>query len=316
MDKCAIGMVGLGVMGRNLALNFADHGYRVAVYDRDESLLNSFEGGNAVVCGSMEALCEALDRPRCVMLMVTAGDAVDWCIDALLPHFESGDTIIDGGNSHYKDTNRRAKRLESEGFSYIGMGVSGGEEGARNGPALMPGGTKEAWERVGPMLESIAARVDDGSPCCTYIGPEGAGHFVKMVHNGIEYADMQLICEAYWLMTRLLGMNPAEQSEVFAEWNEGELESYLIEITGEILGKTDSETGRPLVEMILDTAGQKGTGKWTSQAALDYGTAGPTIAEAVFGRCLSSLKEERVEASSVLEGPPISFDGDKGKSVV
>jgi 6-phosphogluconate dehydrogenase len=242
--------------------------------------------------------------------MVKAGQPVDAFIDQVAPHLEKGDIIIDGGNSHFPDTIRRTKYLEEKGLLYIGTGVSGGEEGALTGPSIMPGGSPEAWDYVKPIFQGISAKVADGSPCCEWVGKDGAGHYVKMVHNGIEYGDMQMICEAYSLMKNILGMSASEMHEVFGEWNKGELDSYLIEITTDILSKTDPETGKPVVDIILDTAGQKGTGKWTSQSALDLGTCAPTIAEAVFARCASAIKEERVAASKELNGPEVKFDGD------
>ena len=243
--------------------------------------------------------------------MVKAGKPVDDFIELLLPHLDEGDIIIDGGNSFFGDTIRRTRYLEEKGLRYIGTGVSGGEEGALLGPSIMPGGSPEAWPHVKPIFQAIAAKVADGTPCCDWVGSDGAGHYVKMVHNGIEYGDMQMIAEAYFLMKHLLGMTPAEMHEVFAEWNEGELDSYLIEITRDILAYVDEETGKPMVDVILDTAGQKGTGKWTSQSALDMGTPAPTVAEAVFARFISAIKEERVAASQILEGPTPAFDGDK-----
>jgi len=315
-----IGMVGLGVMGSNLALNMSDKGFRVAGYDRDHGLLEKFTTGAAkgrdiMGCSEIAEFCASLSVPRKIMIMVKAGDAVDWVIAQLLPHIAAGDILIDGGNSHYPDTVRRAKMLEEKGMRFIGSGVSGGEEGARRGPSLMPGGSAEAWPHIKGIFQAIAAKADDGEACCQFMGTGGAGHFVKMVHNGIEYGDMQMICEAYWIMREVLGMSAAEQASVFNEWNKGELKSYLIEITAEILGKTDDETGKPLVEMILDTAGQKGTGKWTSVTGLDFGTPIPTIAEAVFARCLSAIKEERVRASAQLCGPDANFSGDKAALV-
>jgi len=309
-------MFGLGVMGSNLALNMSDKGFRVAGYDRDQTLLEKFVNGAAqgrdiLGAESAEAFCDSLESPRKIMIMVKAGEAVDWVIEQLLPHLSSGDILIDGGNSHFPDTVRRAKMLEGRGLRFIGTGVSGGEEGARRGPSLMPGGSAEAWPEIREIFQAISAKAEDGEPCCQFMGTGGAGHFVKMVHNGIEYGDMQMICEAYWLMREVLGLSAAEQAEVFAEWNRGELKSYLIEITAEILGRVDMDTGKPLVEMILDTAGQKGTGKWTSVSGLDLGTPIPTIAEAVFARCLSAIKEERVAASAVLDGPAEKYSGDK-----
>ncbi len=311
-----IGLIGLAVMGQNLALNMNDHGFKVAVYNRTVSKVDDFLDGNAkgtdiVGAHSVEELVGLLKRPRRVMLMVKAGRPVDAFIEQLLPYLEPGDIIIDGGNSFFGDTIRRTRYLEEKGLLYIGTGVSGGEEGARHGPSIMPGGSPAAWPHVKPIFQAIAAKVADGTPCCDWVGSDGAGHYVKMVHNGIEYGDMQMISEAYFIMSRLLGMTPAEMHEVFRAWNEGELNSYLIEITRDILARVDEETGRPMVDVILDTAGQKGTGKWTSQSALDMGTPAPTVAEAVFARFMSALKEERVAASQVLHGPTPAFDGDR-----
>lgn len=319
-DKRTIGLVGMGVMGSNLALNFLDRGYSAAVYDRDAALLEKFMLGEGreravIACDSPNVLCDAIERPRKILLMVTAGPAVDWCIDEFLPYLEPGDILIDAGNSFFEDTIRRTNRVEAKGCHFIGMGVSGGEEGARRGPSLMPGGSRGAWPHLRELLRAIAARADDGTPCCDYVGPDGAGHYVKMVHNGIEYSDMQLICEAYWLMRTLLGMGPEEQSAVFAGWHSGELRSYLIEITSRILAKRDEETGQPVVDLILDRAGQKGTGKWTSQSGLDLGAPIPTIAEAVFARCMSAIKEERLAACERLQGPKSAFSGDKAAFV-
>jgi len=313
-DKADIGLIGLAVMGQNLVLNMDDHGYTVAVFNRTVSKVDSFINGNAqgtkvVGTHSIEELVGALKKPRRVMLLVKAGQPVDAFIDLLIPHLEAGDIIIDGGNSNYHDTMRRTEHVESKGLLYIGTGVSGGEEGARHGPSLMPGGSPEAWPHVKPILQAVAAKVD-GVPCCDWVGENGAGHFVKMVHNGIEYGDMQLICESYHLMKEGLGLGHDEMHETFAAWNEGKLDSYLIEITRDIMGFKD-ENGEPLVEKILDTAGQKGTGKWTAISALDMGIPLTLIAEAVLARCLSALKEERVVASKVLRGPDATLDADK-----
>ncbi len=310
-----IGLVGLAVMGENLVLNMENHGYTVAVYNRTIDKVDNFingrgKGKKIVGTHSLKELISKLKRPRKVMLMVKAGKPVDDFIELLIPHLEKGDIIIDGGNSHFPDTTRRTKYVEEKGLLYIGTGVSGGEEGALKGPSIMPGGSKEAWPHVKPIFQSIAAKVDDGSPCCDWVGEAGAGHFVKMVHNGIEYGDMQLICEVYQIMKDLLGMSYDEMQKVFNEWNEGELNSYLIEITRDILGYKDDD-GNPLVEKILDTAGQKGTGKWTVLASLDYGAPLTLIGEAVYGRTLSALKDERVSASKVLSGPKPNFIGDK-----
>jgi 6-phosphogluconate dehydrogenase len=315
MGKADIGLIGLAVMGENLVINMESRGFTVAVYNRTVEKVKNFvdgraKGKNIIGTYSLEELVGALKKPRKIMLMVKAGAPVDQFIDALIPLLEKGDIIIDGGNSHFPDTIRRTKYVEEKGLLYIGTGVSGGEEGALKGPSLMPGGSPDAWPHVKPILQAIAAKVDDGSPCCDWVGEDGAGHFVKMVHNGIEYGDMQLICEAYHLMKDVLGMTPDEMHEVFKEWNEGDLDSYLIEITRDILAYKD-EDGQPLVDKILDTAGQKGTGKWTAIAALDEGIPLTLIGEAVFARCLSALKEERVAASKVLSGPVIKFEGDK-----
>ena len=316
MKKCDIGLIGLAVMGENLVLNMESKGYSVAVFNRTTSKVENFvkgraKGKNIVGCYSIDELIENLERPRKVMLLVKAGQAVDDFIEMLIPKLEKGDIIIDGGNSHFPDTIRRTKYVESKGLLYIGTGVSGGEEGALLGPSIMPGGSDEAWKSVKAIFQDISAKVEDGSPCCEWIGSNGAGHFVKMVHNGIEYGDMQMIAEAYFLMKNVLGMSAQEMQPVFAKWNEGELDSYLIEITKDILGKFDEETGKPIVDIILDTAGQKGTGKWTSQAALDLGCPAPTVAEAVFARAMSAIKEERVAASKVLNGPKEGVKVDK-----
>ncbi len=309
-----IGLVGLAVMGENLVLNMESKGFTVSVYNRTVAKVDNFvngrgKGKNIVGTKSIEELVASLKRPRKVMLMVKAGKAVDDFIELLLPHLEAGDIIIDGGNTHFPDTNRRTAYLESKGLLYIGTGVSGGEEGALTGPSIMPGGSKAAWPHVKPIFQAIAARVDDG-PCCDWVGENGAGHFVKMVHNGIEYGDMQLICEAYQIMKDMLGMSTDEMHEVFAEWNKGDLDSYLIEITRDILAYKD-ENNQAVVEYILDTAGQKGTGKWTGIAALDQGVPLTLIGEAVFSRCLSAQKDERVAASKILQGPKPAFEGDK-----
>ncbi len=315
MKKADIGLVGLAVMGENLILNMESKGFTVACYNRTVEKVDHFvqgrgQGKNIIGCHSIEELVENLAKPRRIMMMVKAGKAVDDLIDQLLPHLEDGDILIDGGNSHFPDTIRRVKKVEETGKLYIGTGVSGGEEGALIGPSIMPGGSPAAWPHVKPILQAIAAKVEDGTPCCEWVGEGGAGHFVKMVHNGIEYGDMQLICEAYQLMKDLLGMSADEMHEVFKAWNKGELDSYLIEITRDILAFKD-EDGQPLVDKILDTAGQKGTGKWTAITALDEGIALTLIGEAVFARCLSAIKEERVAASKVLSGPVPTFNGDK-----
>lgn len=316
MEKADIGLIGLAVMGENLVLNMESKNFTVAVFNRtvlkvDDFINTRAKGKKIIGCHSIEEFIANLKTPRKIMLMVKAGKPVDDFIEVLVPHLEKGDIIIDGGNSFFKDTIRRAKYVNEKGFLYIGTGVSGGEEGALKGPAIMPGGSREAWEHIKPIFQSIAAKVKDGTPCCAYIGENGAGHFVKMVHNGIEYGDMQLISEAYFLMKELLSMDVEEIQKVFAEWNKGVLDSYLIEITANILTKKDSETGKPIVDIILDTAEQKGTGKWTSQSSLDLGVPAATIAEAVFARCISGLKEERVVASSILTGPEKKFKGNK-----
>ena len=315
-QKADIGLIGLAVMGQNLVLNMNDKGFKVAVFNRTVSKVDDFIKGPAkgrdtiYPAHTMEEFIAKLERPRKVMLMVKAGTVVDSFIEMVLPHLEKGDLIIDGGNSHFPDTIRRTKSLEEKGILYIGTGVSGGEEGARMGPSMMPGGNKSAWPLVKNIFQSIAAKTDDGEPCCDWVGEDGAGHYVKMVHNGIEYGDMQLICEAYMLMKNALGMSPDEMHEVFKEWNTGELDSYLVEITRDILAFKD-EDGSPLVEKILDTAGQKGTGKWTGVSSLELGVPVTLIGEAVFARCLSAMKEERVEASKELLGPETKFTGDK-----
>jgi 6-phosphogluconate dehydrogenase len=313
MGKAQIGLVGLAVMGENLALNIADKGFPIAVFNRTVSKVDDFLARNPGKplqgSHSIEEFVQAIERPRPIILMVKAGEAVDAMIAAIRPHLEPGDILVDGGNSYFPDTERRAKELANTGIQYVGMGVSGGEEGARHGPSIMPGGPQAAYERLEPILTRIAAQVDDG-PCVTYIGPGGSGHFVKMIHNGIEYGDMQLIAEAYDLLSRLGGLTAAQLAEVFADWNRRELQSYLIEITADIFARTDPETGRPLVEMILDTAGQKGTGKWMSQNAFDLGAALPTINAAVEARILSAGKADRVAASQILRGPARRYEGD------
>jgi 6-phosphogluconate dehydrogenase len=310
-----IGLIGLAVMGENLVLNMESKGFTVSVFNRSTQKVDDFlsgraRGKNIVGTHSVEELVSSLERPRKVMLMIKAGDAVDEMINTLIPLLEPGDIIIDGGNTHFPDTNRRTAYVESKGFLYIGTGVSGGEEGALLGPSIMPGGSKAAWPFVKPVFQAIAAKVEDGTPCCDWVGENGAGHFVKMVHNGIEYGDMQLITEAYQVMRELLHLDADEMHLIFQEWNEGELDSYLIEITRDILAYKDSD-GKPLVDKILDTAGQKGTGKWTAITALDFGIPLTLIGEAVFSRCLSALKDERVEASKILRGPVTKFNGNK-----
>lgn len=313
--KSDIGIIGLAVMGENLVLNMESKGFVVSVYNRTTQKVDNFVKGRAKgkqikAAYSLKELVSQLNKPRKVMMMVKAGDAVDANIEKLLPLLENGDIIIDGGNSHFQDTIRRTQYVESKGMLYIGTGVSGGEEGALKGPSMMPGGSFEAWPEVKPIFQAICAKVEDGSPCCDWVGESGAGHFVKMVHNGIEYGDMQLICEAYMLMRDMLGLNADEMSDVFKEWNEGELHSYLIEITSDILAFKD-EDGMPLINKILDTAGQKGTGKWTGIAALDEGVPLTLIGEAVFARCLSAMKDERVNASQIYQNVKDKFEGDK-----
>ncbi|MCG2716815.1 MAG: decarboxylating NADP(+)-dependent phosphogluconate dehydrogenase, partial [Candidatus Marinimicrobia bacterium] len=300
----------------NLVLNMERNGYSVAVFNRTISKVEDFingraKGKNIKGCHSIEELVASLERPRKVMMLVKAGKPVDDFIDLIAPHLEEGDIIIDGGNSYFPDTIRRTKYVEDKGLLYIGTGVSGGEEGALLGPSIMPGGSAKAWSAVKEIFQAISAKVEGNVPCCEWIGNDGAGHFVKMVHNGIEYGDMQMITEAYAIMKNVLGMSHQEMAEVFAEWNKGELDSYLIEITRDILRKTDDETGKPMVDVILDTAGQKGTGRWTSLEALNLGTPTATIAEAVFARSMSAIKEERVAASALLQGPKVKFKGDK-----
>ena len=314
MKKANIGLIGLAVMGENLVMNMESKGFTVAVYNRTVEKVTRFvegraKGKNIIGCESIAALCDALEKPRRVMMMVKAGAPVDQLIEQLLPHMEPGDVIIDGGNAHYPDTVRRCAYVEGKGLLYVGTGVSGGEEGALKGPSMMPGGSPAAWPLVKDIFQSICAHVD-GAPCCDWVGEGGAGHFVKMVHNGIEYGDMQLICEAYQLMKDYLGMADDEMRAVFAEWNKGELDSYLIEITRDILGYADAD-GAPIVEKILDTAGQKGTGKWTAISALDEGIPLTLIGESVFARCLSAIKEERVAASKLLTGAKPAFEGDR-----
>ena len=314
-NQAAFGLVGLAVMGENLVLNIESRGFTVAVYNRTVAKVDQFVQGRAKgkkIIGShtIAELVASLKKPRKIMLMVKAGKPVDDFIELIIPHLEAGDIIIDGGNSHFPDTIRRTKYLESKGFLFIGTGVSGGEEGALHGPSIMPGGSPSAWPSVKPIFQSIAAKVSDGTPCCNWVGNDGAGHFVKMVHNGIEYGDMQLICEAYQIMSELLGMAAGEIHEVFKQWNTGDLDSYLVEITRDILAYKDTD-GKPLVDKILDTAGQKGTGKWASVTSLDLGIPLTLISESVFARCLSAMKEERVAASKVLAGPRAKFTGDK-----
>ena len=320
MSKQAIGVIGMAVMGRNLALNIESRGYAVSVYNRSrektESVVEDFPDRNLVPSYSIEDFVASLESPRRILLMVKAGEGTDHVIEELRPLLDEGDILIDGGNTFFKDTIRRSKELSEHGLNFIGTGVSGGEEGALRGPSIMPGGQKEAYELVAPILEQIAAKAEDGTPCTTYIGPDGAGHYVKMVHNGIEYGDMQLICESYAVLKHIVGFSNAELADIFAEWNTGELDSYLIEITARIFTKTDDETGEDLVDKVLDRAAQKGTGKWTSQSALDLGVPLPLITESVFARVLSSLKDQRVAASEQLTGPSDTIDiGDKAAFV-
>ena len=305
--SCDIGLIGLAVMGQNLVLNMNDHGYKVAVFNRtvskvDEFINNEAKGTEVVGAHSIEEMCGLLKSPRRVMIMVKAGSVVDQTIDQILPHLDKGDIIIDGGNSLFTDSNRRTKELAEKGILFIGTGVSGGEEGARFGPSIMPGGNAAAWPHVKEIFQAISAKVEDGTPCCDWVGEDGAGHYVKMVHNGIEYGDIQLICEAYQLLKDGLGLTADEFAEVFKEWNKGELDSYLIEISATIFAKKD-EDGTAIVDKIMDTAGQKGTGKWTAISALDLGMPVTLIGESVFARCLSALKDVRVKASKVLDGP-------------
>ncbi|MBC8190249.1 MAG: NADP-dependent phosphogluconate dehydrogenase [Puniceicoccaceae bacterium] len=334
-----IGLIGLAVMGQNLALNVADHGFKISVYNRTTSKMEEFVAAHPNTPGGLVGQAElkdfvaSLKRPRKIIILVQAGGATDKVIESLVPLLEEGDIIIDGGNAKWDDTIRREKELTARGLRFIGSGVSGGEEGARFGPSLMPGGSPEAWTHLEPIWKAIAAKVDPetgkplegaepgkpvegGFSCTAYIGPDGAGHYVKMVHNGIEYGDMQMICEAYDLMQNVLGLTPAEMGEIFAEWNKGDLDSFLIEITADILKQVDPVTGKPFVDIVLDTAGQKGTGKWTSVNALDMGTPAPTVAEAVFARCLSAVKDERVAAEKILKGPDApAYTGDKVEMV-
>ncbi|BDD56338.1 phosphogluconate dehydrogenase (decarboxylating) gnd1 [Monascus purpureus] len=314
LPSADFGLIGLAVMGQNLILNGADHGFTVCAYNRttskvDRFLENEAKGKSIIGAHSVEEFVSKLKRPRVIVLLVMAGKPVDAFIESLLPHLEKGDIIVDGGNSHFPDSNRRCKSLAEKGIRFVGSGVSGGEEGARYGPSLMPGGNEEAWPHIKNIFQSIAAK-SDGEPCCDWVGDEGAGHYVKMVHNGIEYGDMQLIGEAYDIMKRGLGMHPSEIAEVFDKWNKGVLDSFLIEITRDVLRYNDND-GVPLVEKILDKAGQKGTGKWTAMNSLDLGMPVTLIGEAVYARCLSAIKDERVKASKILGGPTPKFTGDK-----
>lgn len=314
MSTYDIGLIGLAVMGENLVLNMESHGFSVAVFNRTTSKVDNFingraKGKNIKGTYSIEELIKSLKRPRKVMIMVKAGKPVDDNIEQIIPFLEKGDIIIDGGNSYFPDTIRRTRHVEEKGFLYIGTGVSGGEEGALRGPSIMPGGSKEAWPHVKPIFQSIAAKVSDGTPCCEWVGNDGAGHFVKMVHNGIEYGDMQMIAESYAIMNGALALSPDHMQPIFTEWNRGELDSYLIQITADIMGKKDDETGKPMLDIILDTAGQKGTGRWTSQEALNLGVPAPTVVQAVMARAISFIKEERVAASKILHGPKVKFKG-------
>jgi len=321
-EKCDIGLVGLAVMGENLALNIESRGYSVAVFNRTTSKVDDFmagraKGKNFVGCHSIEELVANLSVPRKVMLMVKAGPAVDAFIETVIPLLEPGDVIIDGGNTHFSETERRTEYVESKGLLYIGTGVSGGEEGALLGPSMMPGGSEKAWPLVKPIFQAISAKVGPNGdiPCCDWVGPRGAGHYVKMVHNGIEYGDMQLICEAYWMLKHALGLSNDGLYDVFAEWNRGELDSYLIEITRDIFSVKDEETGQYLVDLIMDTAGAKGTGKWMSQLALDLGVPSTLVTQAVYARCLSAMKEPRVRASQQLGGPSGTYQGDRDEFI-
>lgn len=317
-ELCDFGLIGLAVMGENLALNVESRGYRVAVFNRTTSKVDEFINGRAqgkqfVGCHSLEELVKSLKAPRQVFIMVKAGPPVDAVIDELIPLLDKGDIIIDGGNSYYADTERRTKYIEEKGMLFVGTGVSGGEEGALLGPSMMPGGSEAAWPIVKPIFQAIAAKVGPNNdiPCAEWVGPRGAGHYVKMVHNGIEYGDMQMICEAYWMLKNVLGLSNEELYDVFAEWNRGELDSYLIEITRDIFSVKDEETGEYLVDKILDKAGAKGTGKWMSQLALDLGVPSTLVTEAVYARSLSALKDARVRASKVLQGPSTKYEGDR-----
>ncbi|MDR2832252.1 MAG: NADP-dependent phosphogluconate dehydrogenase [Streptococcaceae bacterium] len=321
MTKANFGVVGMAVMGKNLALNIESRGYTVALFNRTTSVMEAVAAEhsdkNFVATRTIEEFVNSIEKPRRIMLMVKAGPATDATIQSLLPHLDKGDILIDGGNTHYPDTIRRNKELDESGINFIGTGVSGGEKGALEGPSIMPGGQKEAYELIKDVFEQISAKADDGAPCVTYIGPNGAGHYVKMVHNGIEYGDMQLIAESFDLLTRILGLSVDQTADIFAEWNKGELDSYLIEITADILTRKDDEgQDGPIVDYILDEAGNKGTGKWTSQSSLDLGVPLPLITESVFARFISAYKEERVKASKILSGPEaIGFDGDADELV-
>ena len=321
MDKQVFGLIGLGVMGQNFVLNVERNGYGVAVYNRtaettDKYIAGPAAGKNIKPAYTLKEFIDSLESPRKIMLLVKAGAPVDATIQQLIPLLDKGDLIIDGGNSFFTDTERRAKELESQGFNFFGMGVSGGEEGALWGPSLMPGGSRDAYKEVEPIMNAVAAKADeDGEPCVTYLGPGGSGHYVKMVHNGIEYGDMELIAEAYYLLDRALGLSAQEFHEIFTEWNKAELSSFLIEITAKVFSKVDEDTGEPLVDVILDKAGQKGTGRWMGENALELGISIPTIIAAVNGRIISSQKEERVHASSVLTGPTKKYEGGSQKLI-
>ena len=318
MDKQQFGVIGIGVMGKNLALNVESRGISVSVYDQSriktDDLLIETKEKNIVGTYSIQEFVNSLQIPRKILIMIKAGNPIDETIEKLIPYISKGDILIDGGNSFFKDTIRRSKRLEDLGYKFIGTGVSGGEAGALNGPSIMPGGHIDAYNLVEPIFKTISAKID-GQPCCTYIGANGAGHYVKMVHNGIEYGDMQLICEAYALLKGVVGLSNDQLHDVFAEWNKGELDSYLMEITSEIFSQKDNKSGKHMVDIILDKACQKGTGKWTSQSALDLVVPIPTITEAVFARCLSEIKDERVFASTILTGPDALFEGDKNEFI-
>jgi 6-phosphogluconate dehydrogenase len=320
--QCDFGLIGLAVMGENLALNVESSGFSVAVFNRTLSKVDDFvqgraRGKNFCGCHSLSELATSLKRPRKVMLMVKAGPAVDEFIERLIPLLEPGDVLIDGGNTHFSDTERRTQYVESKGLLYVGTGVSGGEEGALKGPSMMPGGSEKAWPLVKPIFQAIAAKVGPNAdiPCCEWVGPRGAGHYVKMVHNGIEYGDMQLICEAYWMLKQALGLSNEELYQVFAEWNRGELSSYLVEITRDIFSVRDPETGRHLVDLVMDTAGAKGTGKWMSQLALDLGVPSTLVTEAVYARCLSAMRDARLRAAPVLGGPSGRYAGQRAEFI-
>ncbi|MBM3191699.1 MAG: decarboxylating NADP(+)-dependent phosphogluconate dehydrogenase, partial [Chlamydiae bacterium] len=318
-EQADIGLIGLAVMGQNLVMNMNDHGFTVAVFNRtvskvDEFLSKAAKGSRVMGAHDLKEFFKMLKRPRKVMFMVKAGEAVDLLIDECLPFLEKGDVVIDGGNSHYPDTERRFAALKARGIYYVGAGISGGEEGARHGPSIMPGGHSEAWKSIQPLFQAIAAKADKGEPCCDWVGDGGSGHYVKMVHNGIEYGDMQIICEAYHVLAGVLGCGSDEISSIFSKWNQSELNSYLIEITSHIFKYKDTD-GKPLVDKILDVAGQKGTGKWTGISALEQGMPVTLIGEAVFARCLSALKEQRMSISKKYPGPKGSFQGDKAKAI-